>query len=59
MNKDKDDMNGLGPVDKVVDMGGLENNTEPTPVDELSKKEEERLKKKMDKIRKSDPFIYR
>ncbi len=52
-------MNGLGPVDKVVDMGGLENNTEPKTVDKLSKEEEERLKKKLDKIRKSDPFIYR
>tara|TARA_B100001287_G_scaffold275843_1_gene284681 strand:- start:1043 stop:1222 length:180 start_codon:yes stop_codon:yes gene_type:complete len=59
MSKDKDDMNGLGPVDKVVDMGGLENNTEPKTVDKLSKEEEERLKKKLDKIRKSDPFIYR
>ena len=24
MNKEKEDMNGLGPVDNVVDMGGLE-----------------------------------
>jgi len=60
MNKDKDDMNGLGPVDKVVDMGGLEDNSDkPKPVNKLSKEEEERLKKKLDKIRKSDPFIYR
>lgn len=60
MNKDKDDMNGLGPVEKVVDMGGLEDNSDkPQPVNKLSKEEEERLKKKLDKIRKSDPFIYR
>tara|TARA_B100000073_G_C23649629_1_gene540052 strand:+ start:927 stop:1109 length:183 start_codon:yes stop_codon:yes gene_type:complete len=60
MNKDKDDMNGLGPVDKVVDMGGLEDNSDKSqPVNKLSKEEEERLKKKLDKIRKSDPFIYR
>lgn len=60
MNKDKDDMNGLGPVDKVVDMGGLEDNSDkPQSVNKLSKEEEERLKKKLDKIRKSDPFIYR
>ena len=65
MNKEKADMNGLGPVDKVVDMGGLEpaDNDEQSvpelPEDKMSSKEEERLKKKLEKIRKSDPFIYR
>ena len=60
MNKDKEDMNGLGPVDKVVDMGELEDNSTPEPVEKkLTDEEEERLKKKMEKIRKADPFIYR
>ena len=65
MNKEKEDMNGLGPVDNVVDMGGLEpaDNDEQSvpklPEDKMSSKEEERLKKKLEKIRKSDPFIYR
>ena len=60
MNKDKEDMNGLGPVDKVVDMGELEDNSTPEPVEKkLTDKEEERLKKKLEKIRKADPFIYR
>tara|TARA_B100000902_G_scaffold38459_1_gene45825 strand:+ start:67226 stop:67408 length:183 start_codon:yes stop_codon:yes gene_type:complete len=60
MNKEKDDMNGLGPVDKVVDMGGLEDDNSDKPaVDKMSTEEEERLKKKLEKIRKSDPFIYR
>ena len=60
MNKDKEDMNGLGPVDKVVDMGELEDNSTPEPVEKkLTDQEEERLKKKLEKIRKADPFIYR
>jgi|TARA_B000000609_G_C24170686_1_gene350127 hypothetical protein len=60
MNKDKEDMNGLGPVDKVVDMGELEDNSTPEPVEKkLTDEEEERLKKKLEKIRKADPFIYR
>ena len=60
MNKDKEDMNGLGPVDQVVDMGELEDNSTPEPVEKkLTDEEEERLKKKLEKIRKADPFIYR
>ena len=60
MNTDKEDMNGLGPVDKVVDMGELEDNSTPEPVEKkLTDEEEERLKKKLEKIRKADPFIYR
>ena len=60
MNKDKEDMNGLGPVDKVVDMGELEDNSKPEPVEKkLTDEEEERLKKKLEKMRKADPFIYR
>ena len=60
MNKDKEDMNGLGPVDKVIDMGELEDNSTPEPVEKkLTDEEEERLKKKLEKIRKADPFIYR
>ena len=60
MNKDKEDMNGLGPVDKVVDMGGLEDNSVPKPIEKkMTDEEEERLKKKLEKIRKADPFIYR
>lgn len=60
MNKDKEDMNGLGPVDKVVDMGELEDNSTPESVEKkLTDEEEERLKKKLEKIRKADPFIYR
>ena len=60
MNKDKEDMNGLGPVDKVVDMGELEDNSTTESVEKkLTDEEEERLKKKLEKIRKADPFIYR
>ena len=60
MNKDKEDNNGLGPVDKVVDMGELEDNSIPeTEEKKLTDEEEERLKKKLEKLRKSDPFIYR
>jgi hypothetical protein len=70
MSKDKDDMNGLGPADKVIDMGDLYGNPIPDKekkedkqVDlddiELSDEEEELLKKKLEQIRKSDPFIYR
>ena len=65
MNKEKEDMNGLGPVDNVVDMGGLEpaDNIEQSvpelPDNTLSSKEEERLKKKLEKMRKSDAFLYR
>lgn len=60
MNKDKDNNNGLGPVDKVVDMGELEDNSIPeTEEKKLTDEEEERLKKKLEKLRKADPFIYR
>ena len=69
-NKDKEDLNGLGPADKVIDMGDLQGNpiqeekdTEQKDVDlddvELSEEEEELLKKKLEQIRKNDPFIYR
>ena len=60
MNKDKEDNNGLGPVDKVVDMGELEDNSIPeTEEKKLTDEEEERLKKKLEKLRKADPGIYR
>lgn len=71
MSDNKDDMNGLGPTDKVIDMGDLygnpipkeEKKEEQKQVDlddiELSDEEEELLKKKLEQIRKSDPFIYR
>ena len=61
MNKEKEDMNGLGPVDNVVDMGGLEDTEEKQTSKDLplSDEEEKRLKKKLEKIRKVDPFIYR
>ena len=73
MGDNKDDMNGLGPADKVIDMGDLYGNPikdEPKPKTEdtqdvdlddvvLSEEEEEMLKKKLDQIRKNDPFIYR
>ena len=72
-------MNGLGPADKVVDMGDLYGNpiedekkpepetkteqTEEKDLDfediELSEEEERLLKEKLERIRKSDPFIYR
>ena len=54
-------MNGLGPVDKVVDMGGLEDTEDKQTSKDLplSDEEEKRLKKKLEKIRKVDPFIYR
>lgn len=64
MNKEKEDMNGLGKPDKIIDMGELDN-TEQKDVDvdlddvELSEEEEELLKKKLEQIRKNDPFIYR
>ena len=61
MNKEKEDMNGLGPVDKVVDMGGLEDteDKQTSKTCPYSDEEEKRLKKKLEKIRKVDPFIYR
>ena len=60
MNKDKEDNNGLGPVDKVVDMGELEDNSIPeTEEKKLTDEEEERLKNQLEKLRKADPFIYR
>ena len=72
MSKDNDDMGELGPAEKVVDMGDLNGNPipaepkAPAPApkvseDELSltNEEEELLKKKLERIRKSDPFIYR
>ena len=63
-------MGELGPAEKVVDMGDLHGNPIPkekpdavqkiTHADlELSDEEEELLKKKLERIRKSDPFIYR
>ena len=70
----KSDMNGLGPTDKIVDMGDLygnpienekkpETKTEEKDLDfediELSEEEERLLKEKLERIRKSDPFIYR
>ena len=76
-NKDKEDMNGLGAPDSIVDQGDLFGNPINTPdgkpVDEvpkqkeevtvpdfeLSDEEEELLKKKLEKLRKQDPFIYR
>jgi len=77
MSEDKDDMNGLGKPDSIVDQGDLFGNPINTPdgkpVDDMSKKkeevpvpnfdltdeEEEILKKKLEKLRKQDPFIYR
>lgn len=70
MSKEKDDLNGLGPADKVIDMGDLYGNPipkedkkeEPEITDEelsLTDEEEELLKKKLEQIRKADPFIYR
>ena len=64
MNKEKEDMNGLGEPDKIIDMGELDN-TEQKDVDvdlddvELSEEEEELLKKKLEQIRRTIPFIYR
>lgn len=66
----KEDMNGLGPTDKVVDMGDLHGNPikddhkhteKEVDLDdiELTPEEEEMLKKKLDDIRNKDPFIYR
>lgn len=65
-------MGELGPAEKVVDMGDLHGNPIPketakpdtvekiTQADlELTDEEEELLKKKLERIRKSDPFIYR
>ena len=68
MNKETDGMGELGPADKVVDMGDLHGNPIPQhkippPVKdedlELTDEEEELLKQKLERIRKSDPFIYR
>ena len=60
MSDDKEDLNGLTKPDKVVDMGEL------GPVDkkdipdfDLTDEEEVLLKKKLEKLRKQDPFIYR
>ena len=70
----EDEMNGLGKTTKVIDQGDLygnpipkteEKKTNNTEQDldlddvELSEEEEEMLKKKLDAIRKNDPFIYR
>jgi cyanate lyase len=69
----KDEMNGLGKTTKVVDQGDLYGNpivdenkpdiTQGKDLDlddiELSEEEEQMLKKKLDTIRKNDPFIYR
>ncbi len=69
-----DDKNELGAPDKIIDMGDLYGNPiETTPAEineveepdidlddiELSEEEEEMLRKKIEEIRKSDPFIYR
>ena len=67
MNKDKEDMNGLGEPDKIIDMGDLDGNPIPADTDkqvevpdfDLTDEEEELLKKKLEKLRKQDPFIYR
>mgnify|MGYP001463482979 CR=1 FL=1 len=70
MIEDKEDMNGLGEPDKIVDMGDLNGDpidtTDGKPVDkkdipdfDLTDEEEELLKKKLEKLRKQDPFIYR
>ena len=68
MSEDKKDMNGLGEADKVVDMGDLQGNPnkhrrwqipgQGSDFD-LTDEEEEMLKKKLEKLRKQDPFIYR
>ena len=69
----EDEMNGLGKTTKVIDQGDLYGNPIPKTEDklknteqdldlddvELSEEEEEMLKKKLDNIRKNDPFIYR
>jgi len=70
----KDEMNGLGKTTKVIDQGDLYGNPivdetkKPNTVQdvdldlddvELSEEEEAMLKKKLDNIRKNDPFIYR
>ncbi len=66
-------MNGLGKTTKVIDQGDLYGNPIPDTKEktnntgqdldlddiELSEEEEEMLKKKLDAIRKNDPFIYR
>lgn len=68
MSEDKKDMNGLGEAENVVDMGDLQGNPINTedgkPQDKvpdfgLTDEEEEMLKKKLEKLRKQDPFIYR
>lgn len=69
----KDEMNGLGKTTKVIDQGDLYGNPIPDTKEktnnteqdldlddvELSEEEEEMLRKKLDTIRKNDPFIYR
>ena len=60
MSEDKEDMNGLTKPDKVVDMGELGDQPKPDVPDfDLTDEEEELLKKKLEKLRKQDPFIYR
>tara|TARA_R100000734_G_C3252968_1_gene53931 strand:+ start:47 stop:247 length:201 start_codon:yes stop_codon:yes gene_type:complete len=60
MSKEKEDMNGLGKPDKIVDMGELGDEQKPDVPDfDLTDEEEELLKKKLEKLRKQDPFIYR
>jgi len=72
MSNKEEDMNGLGPAEKIVDMGDLygnplpkENTSDTDDIDldlddfELSDEEEEALKAKLERIRKADPFIYR
>ena len=60
MSEDKENMNGLTKPDKVVDMGELGDKPKPDVPDfDLTDEEEELLKKKLEKLRKQDPFIYR
>ena len=60
MSEDKEDMNGLTKPDKVVDMGKLGDEPKTDVPDfDLTDEEEELLKKKLEKLRKQDPFIYR
>ena len=60
MSEDKEDMNSLTKPDKVVDMGELGDQPKPDVPDfDLTDEEEELLKKKLEKLRKQDPFIYR
>jgi len=71
MSNKKDDKSELGTPDKIEDMGDLYGNPINTPDGKprdpepevpdfgLTTEEEEMLKKKLEKLRKQDPFIYR